>query len=304
MVQGSGPQDADETIAIWKAMLDGEYEEGGAVLRLKTDMQDPNPAFRDRVLFRVSNREHPRVGTRYHVWPMLEFSWAVDDHLLGVTHVHLIDRRGLGNVPHVLAEHLHEVGVAARADVEVVEGLLSGMEARMRTVEGTERAQPSLDVAQHRGRTWVTRTGIKVDRMASAWLIRKFVDAREAKAEEVTVWGSGFHEGVPVSREFLYVDDAAEGIVLAAGKYDGREPVNIGAGREVAISNPDKVYFPVPGYTKLDLVRYYLAVAEGALRGAGLAYTIALPGSASQRNAERAGFRVAYTRMKFMLAME
>ena len=59
---------------------------------------------------------------------------------------------------------------------EVVEGLLSGMEARMRTVEGTQAARSSLDVAQHRGRTWVTRTGIKVDRMASAWLIRKFID--------------------------------------------------------------------------------------------------------------------------------
>ncbi|MFL5439041.1 MAG: non-homologous end-joining DNA ligase [Myxococcales bacterium] len=41
------------------------------------------------------------------------------------------------------------------------------------------------------------------------------------------------------------------------------------AGREVAVSNPDKVFFPKAGYTKLDLVRYYLAVAEGALRGAG-----------------------------------
>jgi len=40
-------------------------------------------------------------------------------------------------------------------------------------------------------------------------------------------------------------------------------------GREIAISNPDKVLFPKPKYTKLDLVRYYLAVAEGALRGAG-----------------------------------
>src|SRR3990170_7943811 len=40
-------------------------------------------------------------------------------------------------------------------------------------------------------------------------------------------------------------------------------------GREVAISNPHKVLFPEPGYTKLDLARYYLAVAEGALRGAG-----------------------------------
>src|SRR5256714_13269659 len=39
------------------------------------------------------------------------------------------------------------------------------------------------------------------------------------------------------------------------------------AGHEVAVSNPDKVFFPRTGYTKLDLVRYYLAVADGALRG-------------------------------------
>ena len=59
---------------------------------------------------------------------------------------------------------------------EVVEGLLSGLEARMRTVEGTEPARGSLDRSEYRGRTWVTRTGIKVDRMASAWLIRKLID--------------------------------------------------------------------------------------------------------------------------------
>src|SRR3989441_11640028 len=46
-------QDVDETIAMWKAMLAGEYGEGEAVVRLKTDMTHPNPAFRDRVLFRV-----------------------------------------------------------------------------------------------------------------------------------------------------------------------------------------------------------------------------------------------------------
>src|SRR5690348_17957701 len=40
-------------------------------------------------------------------------------------------------------------------------------------------------------------------------------------------------------------------------------------GREVAISNPEKVYFPEAGHPKLDVVRYYLAVADGALRGAG-----------------------------------
>jgi hypothetical protein len=46
----------------------------------------------------------------------------------------------------------------------------------MRTTEGIEQAKASLNRAQYQGRTWVTRTGIKVDRMASAWLIRKFID--------------------------------------------------------------------------------------------------------------------------------
>src|SRR5438046_9357105 len=80
-------QSVDETIAMWKAMLAGEYAEGEAVVRLKTDIADPNPAFRDRVLFRIAERDPPRVGDRYRVWPMLEFSTAVDDSLLGVTHV-------------------------------------------------------------------------------------------------------------------------------------------------------------------------------------------------------------------------
>ncbi len=71
----------------WKRMLSGGYAPGEAVLRLKTDLKEPDPAFRDRVLCRISDLDHPRVGHRYRVWPMLEFSWAVDDVELGVTHV-------------------------------------------------------------------------------------------------------------------------------------------------------------------------------------------------------------------------
>ncbi len=76
-----------ETVAEWERMLGGEYPPGGAVLRLRTSLAEPDPAFRDRVLFRISDLEHPRVGRRYRVWPLLEFSWAVDDIELGVTHV-------------------------------------------------------------------------------------------------------------------------------------------------------------------------------------------------------------------------
>ncbi|HYM80021.1 MAG TPA: GDP-L-fucose synthase [Candidatus Limnocylindria bacterium] len=61
-------------------------------------------------------------------------------------------------------------------------------------------------------------------------LIRKCVEAVESGASEVGVWGSG-----NATREFLYVDDAAEAIVLALGKLESSEPVNIGAGREISI---------------------------------------------------------------------
>ncbi len=77
----------EDNLKHWNAMLKGTFDEGDAVVRIKTDMEHPNPAFRDRVLFRISKSPHPLVGDKYHVWPLLEFSWAVDDHLLGMTHV-------------------------------------------------------------------------------------------------------------------------------------------------------------------------------------------------------------------------
>jgi GDP-L-fucose synthase len=61
-------------------------------------------------------------------------------------------------------------------------------------------------------------------------LIRKCIEAREAGAASISVWGDG-----SPSREFLYVDDAAEGIVLASERYNSSEPVNIGAGFEITI---------------------------------------------------------------------
>jgi GDP-L-fucose synthase len=74
-------------------------------------------------------------------------------------------------------------------------------------------------------------------------LIRKFVEAKEARAREVEVWGTG-----EASREFLYVDDAAEGIVLAAERYDGPEPVNLGAGFEIKIKELASIIQRLTGF--------------------------------------------------------
>jgi GDP-L-fucose synthase len=63
-------------------------------------------------------------------------------------------------------------------------------------------------------------------------LIRKAIEAQERGEEELPVWGDG-----SPTREFLYVEDAADGIVTAAEKYNGSEPVNLGSGYEISIKD-------------------------------------------------------------------
>ncbi|MGH9441973.1 MAG: GDP-L-fucose synthase family protein [Thermoanaerobaculia bacterium] len=75
-------------------------------------------------------------------------------------------------------------------------------------------------------------------------LIRKCVDARESAVDHIDVWGTG-----SASREFLYVDDAAEGIVLAAEKYNDAEPVNLGVGQEITIRELVGLIAEVTGFS-------------------------------------------------------
>ena len=74
-------------------------------------------------------------------------------------------------------------------------------------------------------------------------LIKKCEDAIESGADHIDVWGTG-----SASREFLYVDDAAEAIVLAAERYDGAEPVNLGVGQEITIRELVELIAEVTGF--------------------------------------------------------
>jgi len=75
-------------------------------------------------------------------------------------------------------------------------------------------------------------------------LIRKFADAIEAGAGEVVCWGTG-----TATREFLYVEDCAEGIVLATEQYDRPDPVNLGAGFEISIRDLAELIAELMGFT-------------------------------------------------------
>ena len=75
-------------------------------------------------------------------------------------------------------------------------------------------------------------------------LIRKMIDAQERDESEVVLWGDG-----SPTREFLYVDDCAEGIVLASLRYDGDAPVNLGTGEEISIKDLAEVIGHETGYS-------------------------------------------------------
>lgn len=75
-------------------------------------------------------------------------------------------------------------------------------------------------------------------------LIKKCLDAVAAGSDEIVCWGTG-----QASREFLYVDDAAEGIVAATQRYGGNEPVNIGSGQEVTIRELVETIAHLAGFT-------------------------------------------------------
>ncbi len=77
----------EEHLRRWRMMLDGGYKRGEAVVRIKTNITHPNPAIRDWPALRISTRSHPLQKKKYRVWPLYNFSCAVDDHLMGVSHV-------------------------------------------------------------------------------------------------------------------------------------------------------------------------------------------------------------------------
>lgn len=162
-------QSIEENLKKWKEMLEGKYREGEAILRLKTDMNHPNPAFRDRVLFRIVERKHPRVGDKFKVWPLLEFSWAVDDQALGITHI----LRGKDLIIEDMVEEFIWDKLGLKKPVFVHYGLLNIKELKLSKTEARKAIERGEFFGWDDPRTWslqsLRRRGIKPE------AIRKFI---------------------------------------------------------------------------------------------------------------------------------
>ncbi|MCQ2069757.1 MAG: glutamate--tRNA ligase, partial [archaeon] len=77
----------NEQLDRYEKMMDGTYPEGSAIAVVKTAIDHPNPAVRDFVALRIVDAPHPRTGSKYRCYPMMNLSVAIDDHLMGMTHV-------------------------------------------------------------------------------------------------------------------------------------------------------------------------------------------------------------------------
>lgn len=156
----------EENLSRWEKMLDGSYPEQGAVIRLKTAMNTPDPAIRDPVMLRISEREHPRVGTKYRVWPLLEFSWGIDDHELNISHIiRGKDLRKEG----VLEEKIWDIFqwkkptiiLYGRMKLKDLQLSKSGAAAKIRSGEYTDWTDPRTWTLQSLGRRGISSKAIK-----------------------------------------------------------------------------------------------------------------------------------------------
>ncbi|MGQ9478554.1 MAG: glutamate--tRNA ligase [Thermoproteota archaeon] len=114
-------QDPEVNKHLWEMMLDGSLKPGEAVVRVKTDMQHPNPAVRDWPALRIDVAEHPRIRG-FRVWPLYNWSCAVDDYEMRISHVirgkeHLTNEVRQSYVfqylgaPHPVSIHIGRVGL-------------------------------------------------------------------------------------------------------------------------------------------------------------------------------------------------
>lgn len=203
-------KDYETNLKDWKWMFGKDAKEGSATLRLKTSMKHPDPAFRDRVLFRISDREHPRIkGLK--VWPMLEMTAAIDDHLLNITHV---IRGNQLRIEGEMEKHIWDVFGWKHPEL-VYTPLI--------TIEGVKlsksKSQEEVSKGVYKGwddpRTWSIRSLIKRGIQQEA--IRKFIDK----------FGMSDKESMVVPIEILY--------------NENMKIIEPNANRYFFISNPVKI---------------------------------------------------------------
>jgi glutamyl-tRNA synthetase len=256
--EGKATKDRDlppeEQLERWEKMLAGEYDDGEAVYVVKTDLNHPNPAIRDWAAFRIiKDVEHPRVGDKYIVYPLMNFSVAVDDHELKLTHV-LRGKDHLNNTYRQMylydyfgwkkPVYIHYGWVTMRNTVlktsTIKEGIRRGEyigwdDPRL----GTLRALAKRGIRPEAIRKYWIQVGLKEVDIEFSW------DTLYAYNREIVD---------PIAKRYFFVWEPREVEIRGAEKLEGKAPLhpNINMGfREYSLTQPIKIFITNEDWKKI-----------------------------------------------------
>lgn len=253
----------EENLELWDKF--GEMDVGEAVLRVKTDINHKNPAIRDWVAMRLVEEPHPRLGNKYRIYPMMNFSVAVDDHLLGLTHV-LRGKDHLANTEKqkYLYEHMGwkmpefiHYGRLKMEDIalstsKAKEGIESGEYSGWDDPRlGTLKAIARRGIDPRTIYQLITEIGVKMSDSAISWkkiygLNRNFIEPIANRyffvENPVKVAVGGYNDGTVAIERPLHADHTERGnrtLTFDGTAYLAKEDIKDGVVRLMDVVNAD-----------------------------------------------------------------
>jgi glutamyl-tRNA synthetase len=210
-------QPVEKNLAMWQKMLDHGYKEGEVSVRIKTDLNNPDPAMRDYPAFRILDAPpHPKV--KAHVYPLMNFSVVADDHLLGVTHVirgkdHIANTRRQRYIYDHMGWQVPVYRHYGRMGIEGV--VLSTSQMRLGINDGTYTGWDDIHLGTMRA---LARRGISPDAVRNAMLAIGIGDTDISFS-----WDNLYAENRkivdPVANRYFFVPDPIEITIGGAQKH-------------------------------------------------------------------------------------
>jgi len=210
-------QPVEKNLAMWQKMLDHGYKEGEVSVRIKTDLNNPDPAMRDFPAFRILDAPpHPKV--KAHVYPLMNFSVVADDHLLGVTHVirgkdHIANTRRQRYIYDHMGWTVPVYRHYGRMGIEGV--VLSTSQMRLGIKEGTYTGWDDIQLGTMRA---LARRGISPEAVKNAMLAIGIGDTDISFS-----WDNLYAENKkivdPVANRYFFVPDPMTVTIGGAAKH-------------------------------------------------------------------------------------
>lgn len=253
----------EENLVLWDKF--DQMDAGEAVLRVKTDINHKNPAIRDWVAMRIVEEAHPRLANKYRIYPMMNFSVAVDDHLMGMSHVlrgkdhlansekqkYLYEHMGW-DVPEFIHYGRLKMEDIALSTSKALEGISSGEYSGWDDPRlGTLRAIARRGIQPQTIYNLITEIGVKMSDSAISWkkiygLNRNFLEPIANRyffvENPVKITVDGYEDGAIDIERPLHADHEDRGnriLPFAGSVYLASEDIKNGVARLMDAVNVD-----------------------------------------------------------------